>query len=310
VEASTLPKANTNAYSRLACVPIRGVAPVNSKTVHQTHEVSHHPDVAWMKKHVRVLSVGHALGLQIHRNFAKCWRPENHRNGDAHPSLHFYERTNRVRCFVCDVRGGHSCIDLVMGVLGFSFGDAVNWIAERFDVPSVKPGRPVGSRAKEPQRYRVGIHGSELEVLVRSGMFGQLSPAQRSILMVLDIFRDAETGLTQLSYAGIGRYAGVSSSATISRSLKKLARLHAIEVHRGIRVGITRECSCYRATLEDEKFLARCNEVYLSSREEVAQERAYRHELRAARKSNRGGVLGPLFPTKRERKSNTLPVKV
>jgi len=31
------------------------------------------------------------------------------------PSLHFYERRNRVRCFVCDMRGGHSSIDLVMG---------------------------------------------------------------------------------------------------------------------------------------------------------------------------------------------------
>jgi hypothetical protein len=236
-----------------------------------------------MKKHVCILSVGRALGLQIHRHCATCWRPENHRNGDAHPSLHFYERKNRVRCFVCDMRGGHSCIDLVMGVLGISFSEAVNWIADRFPIPNVKPGRPAGSRAKEPQPYRVGSHGSDLEVLVRSGMFGQFSPAERSILIVLALFRDAETGLTQLSYAAIRRYAGVSSSATISTSLKKLARLHAIEVHPGARVGITRECSCYRVTLEDEKFLAHCNEVYRSVREEVAQERAYRHELRAAR---------------------------
>jgi hypothetical protein len=115
-----------------------------------------------------------------------------------------YTFTNRVRCFVCDVRGGHSCIDLVVGFLRIGFGEAVNWIAERFTVPNVKVGRPVGSRAKEPQPYRVGSQGSELEVLVRSGMFGQLSPAERSILIALVLWRDAETGLTQLSYASSG----------------------------------------------------------------------------------------------------------
>src|SRR5437763_16764218 len=99
--------------------------------VPSAQEVSR-PDISWIKKNVKVLEVAKALGLRIRQRRAKCWRPENHTHGDAEPSLHFFERRNRVRCFVCDMRGGHSCVDLVMGTLNLNVGDAVRWIAERF----------------------------------------------------------------------------------------------------------------------------------------------------------------------------------
>ena len=77
------------------------------------------PDMAWIRRNVPVLDVGRELGLRVNRHRrASCWRTENHRHGDADPSLQFYVRGNRVRCFVCDLRGGMSNIDLVMGVLG------------------------------------------------------------------------------------------------------------------------------------------------------------------------------------------------
>jgi hypothetical protein len=161
---------------------------------------------------------------------------ENHQHGDADPSLSFFEKGNRCRCFVCDMRRGHSNVDLVMGVLGGSVGEAAHWIAERFTVPNVKPGRPVGQRDAQPLPYRVGVNGSEFEVLVRSGMFGRPPAPERSILVALAHFRDPDSGLAQLSYAG------VASRATVARALKQLARLRAIEIHRGLRVGITRTC--------------------------------------------------------------------
>jgi hypothetical protein len=247
---------------------------------------SSHPDAAWIRKHVSVFAVGGALGLRIRNRTARCWRPENHTNGDAHPSLHFFERKNRVRCFVCDMRGGHSCIDLVMGCEGIGFTEAVNWIAERFSVPNVKPGRPIGNRSKDPRPYRIGVYSSEIETLVRSGMFGQLSPAERSILIVLKMFEDPDTGLTKLSYQAIMRYAGVGWRKGVSQALTQLQRLHAIQICRGSRIGITRECSCYRVTLEDPKFIERCNHVYAAGREEIEQERTYRRELRAEREKN------------------------
>ena len=244
------------------------------------------PDVSWIKKHVSVLAVGRALGMQIHKRRAKCWRPEGHRNGDANPSLHFYERKNRVRCYVCDMRGGHSCLDLVMGVLGAGFGEAIHWICKRFVVPNVKPGRPVGSRPPELAPYRVGVSGSEFEVLVRSGVFGLLTAGERSILVTLAVFRDSETGLTKISYAAIARYSGVASRSSISRALRQLARMRAIEVHRGARGGITRECNTYRVTLDDPKFLQLCNEVYRLTRDQVAQERQHRADLRKQRRAS------------------------
>ena len=243
------------------------------------------PDAAWIKKHVSVLKVGHELGMRIRQRRGKCWRPQNHTNGDFHPSLYFYERGNRVRCFVCDMRGGHSNIDLVMGVLGITFSEAVHWIAERFPVPNVKPGRPVGRRATEPHPYRVGVQGSELEVLVRSGMFGQLSAAESRILLTLHASRDWDTGTTRLSYLAIMRYSGVGSRKSVAIALKGLQRLHALQISRGSRIGITRECSVYRVTLDDPKFLELCEEVYGSARTQIAQGRTYRQHLRSLREN-------------------------
>jgi len=189
-----------------------------------------------------------------------------------------------------------------MGVLRLNVGGAGRWIAERLTVSNVKPGRPVGKREAQSAPYRVGVHGSEFEVLVRSGMFGRLPAPERSILVALAHFRDPDSGLTPLSYAGIMRYAGVASSATVARALKQLARLRAIEIHRGLRVGVTRTCNAYRVTIEDPKFVDLCNEVCKTSREQIAQERAYRQELRSKRQEKsqlrptRKGGAAPLHP--------------
>ena len=248
-------------------------------------QASHRPDVAWIKKHVPVQGVAGELGLEIYGGRrARCWRLENHRNGDSDPSLRFHERKNRVTCFVCDMRGGYSNIDLVMKVLKIEFVDAVNWIAQRFPVPDIRPGRPIGSHPPQPKPYRVGTSGLDFEVLVRSGTFGQFSPPERSILLTLLAFKDAETGITTLSYRAIMRYAGVGRPANVSNALKHLQKLHAIQISQGPRVvGITRECNTYRVTLEDPKFLELCNAVYRVTREEVERERNYRSELRAER---------------------------
>jgi hypothetical protein len=254
------------------------------------------PDISWIKKHVSVLRVGKALDMRIRGSRAKCWRPENHAHGDSNPSLRFYERGNRVRCFVCDIKGGHSCVDLVMGVLGIDVGSAVRWIAERFTVPNIKPGAPLGRRTKVPAPYRVGLPGCELEVLVRSGMFGQLKPAERCILVTLSNFKDPDTGITCLSYQAIMRYAGVASRANVSNALKKLQKLHAIQINQGKWVGATRQCSSYRVTLEDPKFLELCNSVQASARADIAKERIYRAEMRASRERKNKARAGGLHP--------------
>jgi hypothetical protein len=251
---------------------------------------SSQPDISWIKKNVSVLAVARMLGLPIRHRRAKCWRPENHAHGDADPSLCFYERKNRVRCFVCDPIGGHSCVDLVMGFLGINVGEAVRWIAERFRVPNIKPGRPVGHRAGGPAPYRVGVHGSEWEVVVRSGMWGAMSAAERSILVVLDYFKDRESGLTCISYRAIKRYSGVKKMANISLALKELKKMHALLGAPSQRIGVTRECSAYRVTIDDPKFLELCDFIYTSARQEIAQEREYRSSQKRERQKAARGV--------------------
>ena len=238
-----------------------------------------------MKKHVPILGVARALGLTIRRRKAKCWRVENHRHGDVDPSLSFFEKRNRCRCFVCDMRGGHSNVDLVMGVLDCDLGSAVRWIAEHFTVPNIKVGRPSGSALASPAPYRVGVNDSEWEVIVRSGMWGALTAAERSILLTLDQWQDVETGLTRMSYRAIMRYSGVAKTGNVSSAIKKLKKIHALQSVPGLRVGLVRECSAYRVTLEDPKFLELCNFICTSARQEIAQERQYRASQKAKRQS-------------------------
>lgn len=270
------------------------------------YEQTSRPDIAWIKKNVPILEVGKALGLRIRHNCAKCWRPENHTHGDANPSLHFYERGNRVRCFVCDMRGGHSNLDLVMGVLGVELVPAMSWVAERFPVPNVRPGHPVGPRTPQPASYRVGVHGADFEVLVRSGMFGQLSAAERSILVVLDHWRDPDLGLSRLSYRALMRYAGIGSSASVSKAIKRLARLHAIQIHTGLRTaGVTRDCSAYVITLDDPQLYALCNQTLQAARAEIARERDYRKSQRSRRAFLPRPVSVSPVPTKTNPQNNT-----
>jgi hypothetical protein len=209
----------------------------------------------------------------------------------------------------------------VKHILEINFSDAVHWIADQFTIPSVKIGRPVGSTSTAVAPYRVGVHGSEFELLVRSGMFGQLSAPERSILVTLALLRDPDTELTLLSYAGIMRFAGVASSASVSRALKNLARFHALEIHLGARfVGLVRQCSAYRVTLNDPKFLDLCDKLSQSTREEVAEEREYRKGPRLGRmnKSRRpvtlnttlglgGGLCPPAPPARDTSNSNSRP---
>jgi len=239
-----------------------------------------------MKKHVSILEIARALGMSVRRGKAQCWRTENHSHGDANPSLSFHTKRNRCLCFVCDTKGGHSNLDLVMGVLACDFGSAVLWIAERFPVPNVKVGRPAGNTLVSPPPYRCGVHGSEWKVIIRSSLWGVLTPAERSILPVLDYFKDSDSGLTRISYRAISRYSGVKKLANISSALKELQKMHALQVSRGQRIGITRECSVYRVTLDDPKFLEICNTVYASSRKEIAQEKEYRADQKRKREQD------------------------
>jgi hypothetical protein len=240
-------------------------------------------DLGWIREKLPIEDVARELGLEVRRHRARCWRPENHRNGDAHPSLTFHARKNRARCWICDQAGAMSNIDMVMQVLPCDFAAAVCWICERFSVPSAKRGRPIGPRFRWHPRYRVGTSGSQFELLVRSGLWAELTSAERSLLEVLCSFKDEVTGATDISFIGLRQYSGVGSFQDIARAIEDLERKHALKVERRQGVGVLRACNRYRLTLDDPDFLRLLREVYRGQREEIERERAFRREARVRR---------------------------
>lgn len=67
------------------------------------------------------------LGLTVNRHKSLCPFHE-----DRHPSLSFSTSRNTYKCFVCDAHGG--VIDLAMHVLGKSFLETCQWLADSSNV--------------------------------------------------------------------------------------------------------------------------------------------------------------------------------
>lgn len=67
------------------------------------------------------------LGISVSRHKALCFMHDDH-----HPSLVFFPRTNRWKCFVCDKWG--NTIDLVMEYLNVRFVDACLWLADKNNI--------------------------------------------------------------------------------------------------------------------------------------------------------------------------------
>lgn len=252
-------------------------------------------DLDYIKTKIPVSEVGRELGLHVRsEKVAHCWRIENHRNGDRDPSIRFQLKKNRWRCFICDLKGAASNIDLVMGVLGCDFRCAVNWITERWPVPSAVKGKHVKVRRGWNPAYRVEVNGNRIEWLVRSCFWAELTPEQRSILVVLDAFTDRETGLATISYRGLCRYAGVGSHATIRRALLRFQRVRLLQIERGVGSDGFRSVSSYRLGFEDSAFVAVLNETYTKQKEEIELERAFRS---SERKRTKGKSLKAPVPS-------------
>ena len=71
--------------------------------------------------------VAQRLGLQVSRHKSLCPFHE-----DRHPSLTFHVAKNSFRCFACGAHGG--VIDLAMHVLGKSFIETCEWLANEHNV--------------------------------------------------------------------------------------------------------------------------------------------------------------------------------
>ena len=113
--------------------------------------------------------VAQRLGLQVSRHKSLC--PFH---SDSHPSLTFHVAKNSFRCFACGAHGG--VIDLAMHVLGKSFIETCEWLANEHNViltewkPADKPAEPKPFDAARYSRY---FEHPSLNEPARAFLFGE-----------------------------------------------------------------------------------------------------------------------------------------
>jgi hypothetical protein len=240
------------------------------------------PDFDYIRTKIPITAVARQLGLHVNGYRARCWRPDQHRNGDADPSVRFHKATNRGRCFVCDPHA-LSNIDLVMAVRGCGLRSAIQWITALFTVPLRAKGSHIGTREEWFPRFRAGDVGTVVETLVRSGIWSTLSHAERSILPVLSAYVGRDNGPVAISYQGLMQFSGVGSSATIAAALRRFEQMRFLQVFRERSTGPLRRVNHYAFTFDDPEFQALVTRVFQLQRAEIELEKELRAEERRAR---------------------------
>ena len=240
------------------------------------------PDFEYIRRKIPIADVARELGMRISGYRAHCWRTEYHRNDDANPSISFRKQQNSGRCFVCDPNTW-SNIDLVMRYRGCNLRQAASWIAANFEVPQ----RPRGAHIKKRQNwfphFRAGDVDTVVEVLVRSGIWCTLSPAERSILPVLSTFVNRNTEVAGISYQGLMRYSGVRSSATIAAALRHFQKMGFLKITRARATDFLRLVNQYRFDFDNAGFQDLVRETFQKHNAEIELEREMRIEARKAR---------------------------
>jgi hypothetical protein len=181
--------------------------------------------LGWVKRNVPILSVAMRLGLEVVGNSAHCWRKSNHNNGDAKPTLGFDIARNRYTCFCCDARSS-SVVDLVMAVRRISLPMALAWIKQNFRLPAeiLQTTQPL----YDPNVWK----SVSLETIVKSGVWANLSSAQKAILVALWMSRDSGTGLVRMSYERILQLSGLGSRKTVADTIGYFEQIGLLAVER------------------------------------------------------------------------------
>jgi hypothetical protein len=241
------------------------------------------PDFEYIRTKIPIVAVAEELGLKVSAYRARCWRTENHRNGDANPSLSFQKKQNRGMCFVCDLHTW-SNIDLVMLYLDCDLRSAISWITQRFTAPAIATGAHIKKREAWYPHFHSGVIEDVLTTLVRCGIWSELTHAERSILPLFVTFVDRDSGLTEISYRGMMRYSGVGSQATVAKAIRRFEQMRILQVARKPGELLFRSINQYRLTLDDPAFEELVRRVFKTQREEIEIEKQNRAEEKAARR--------------------------
>ena len=237
------------------------------------------PDLDWIKKNVPVHEMARRLGVELHNSKrAHCWRKQNHNRGDADPSLTFQPRRNIARCWVCDLDGPMSNVDLAMKVKGWTLPQAIAWIAQEWpEVPRIPHWRRL------PRSVERLDTASLMDFLSRTGMWAELTPAEQGLLPVLLAFRDPKSCTTRMSYVALMKQSGLGSPRSVARAIRRLGERRLLRVERGWEKHGIRKVNVYRLTPEDPEFLAQVDKVSRQRASRAETERIHR-ELARGRK--------------------------
>jgi hypothetical protein len=172
-----------------------------------------------------------------------------------------------MRCLDCDLRGAVMCI------------------TEHFDVPLL----PRGSHATERQAWSPRFHASAdnnnvIRVLIRSGLWAELTLAENCILNLFVTCADPNTGVAEISYPGLMRYSGINSRTTIAKAVHHFEQLGILRVARKTDPLFYRRVNRYWLTVDDPKFQSLVANACKRQREEIELEKQFRAEEKAARR--------------------------
>ena len=105
---------------------------------------------------IPIKELAERLGIDLGRGRAnaRCFNTPAHKHGDKNGSLGFNERSNRFKCFTCDVQG--DTIALVQAVTGKEFRDASEHLAHLYGIQlatgqvNAKPDKTPNYERKTP----------------------------------------------------------------------------------------------------------------------------------------------------------------
>ena len=182
-----------------------------------------------------------------------------------------------------------STIDLVQDVRHCSLRDAVAWIVARYpNIPQVPKGKHIESRQSWRVTFRVGVSGSRIETLVRSGLWSRLSMAERSIVPVLDILTANESGIAEISYRGLMRYAGLGRPDFCRQFGETFGKVASVKDPSITPDANKSACNVYSLTFDEPLFIELLNHIYRQHRDEIEFSRKQQLERRSSRRKSLG----------------------
>lgn len=173
-----------------------------------------------------------------------------------------------------------------MDIQQLSAADSALWIAARFEVPTILAGK----RLEEPHRLRNRFgYDQGLGLLIKSGLYGTLSEAARSIapvLMEMSV-KEKQTDQhseVQISYVGISRFSGIRSPNSVRKALVELQEVgFLVLADANVRRSPARKVSRYLVTPNSEILVEHAHLYSSQLRSEIAAERELRERLRLKR---------------------------